>query len=335
MPRRRLHRLSAAAFTVAALLPLAGAAPFNPPDDHKQPAKPAPAKAAPKANDAAKGSPTAPVVRREETPAEAHPAEPTTPSNGEAHDTEPEADVIDAQEALRLLKDGNARWVDGTTKNPNTSSSRREALAADGQKPFATILTCADSRLPVERLFDRGVGDLFVLRVAGNIVSEEEAGTVEYGAEHLHVPLLVVMGHTRCGAVAAAASGGHAPGNVGSLLSRISPAVDRARQMNPELQGAALAAAAVQENVWQSIFDLIRTSSTVRRGIATGDLQVVGAVCDIASGEVRWLGEHPWESALVSAFESRQGGEAAAPHGSPEEHGHAETAPHAEADDHR
>lgn len=217
---------------------------------------------------------------------------------------------VSAEAALKLLREGNERWIAGAPASPATTSSRRRLTAEGGQHPFATILTCADSRLPVERVFDRGVGELFVLRVAGNIVGTNEAGTIEYGATHLNVPLLVVMGHTKCGAVAAAAASasenGHGtPPNIAALIESIRPAVARARKAEPEADEEATAAAAVRENVWQSIFDLIRSSGPVRGALREGKLTIVGAVCDVATGKVEWLGEHPWQAELVTAFETR------------------------------
>lgn len=218
---------------------------------------------------------------------------------------------VSADDALKLLREGNERWLSATAVSPATETERRRTTAEDGQHPFATILTCADSRLPVERIFDRGVGELFVLRVAGNVVGTNEAGTIEYGAAHLNVPLLIVMGHTRCGAVAAASASGHAEGhatppNIAGLLEHIEPAVARARKANPEATDAEVAAAAVRENVWQSIFDLIRFSDPVRAQLRDGKLTIVGAVCDVADGKVIWLGEHPWQEELVSAFDARR-----------------------------
>lgn len=218
------------------------------------------------------------------------------------------ADVIKAMEpdaALKLLQEGNERWVSGKFENPNTNAERRTQQANDGQTPFATVLTCADSRLPVERVFDRGVGEVFVIRVAGNVAGPHEAGTIEYGAGHLNSRLLVVMGHTKCGAVAAACSGAKIEGNVGSLVENIKPAVDRAKT-NTNAEGAALASAAVKENVWQSVFDLLRTSPELCKMVRSGHVKVVGAVCDVATGKVEWMGEHPWQDALVQAFMGRE-----------------------------
>jgi carbonic anhydrase len=211
---------------------------------------------------------------------------------------------MDPGAALKLLQEGNERWVAGKFENPNTNAERRNQQAADGQTPFVTVLTCADSRLPVERVFDRGVGEVFVIRVAGNVVGPHEAGTIEYGAGHLNSRLLVVMGHTKCGAVVAACSDGKFNQNVGSLVENIKPAVERAKS-NGAAEGARLAAAAVKENVWQSVFDLLRTSPDLCKMVKAGQVKIVGAVCDVSTGKVEWMGEHPWQDALVQAFTGR------------------------------
>ncbi len=211
-------------------------------------------------------------------------------------------DTLTAEQALKLLQEGNARWVSGDVTNPNIEPSRRQRLSDLGQKPFVTVITCADSRLPVERVFDRGVGEVFTIRVAGNIAGTSETGTVEYGLEHLKTPLLVVMGHTKCGAVGAAASGAKVGGKVADIIQSIMPAVERTRRANPGLDGTELAAASVKENVWQTIFDLMRTSDECREMIAKGHVRVVGAVCDISTGKVEWMGEHPWQSELLRAL---------------------------------
>lgn len=231
----------------------------------------------------------------EPTPSRATPAAQSESSKADAVPSTPD-------QALAALEAGNARWVSGNTTNPNTSAERRADTAANGQKPFVTIYTCADSRLPVERIFDCGVGDVFVLRIAGNVIGDHSAGTIEYGVDHLHTPLLVVMGHTKCGAVGAACSGGHAGGNIDSLLSEITPAVDRAKKAHPDAENAQLVDFAVRENVWQSIFDLLRTSESVRTLVSQGKVRIVGAVCDISTGKVDFLGEHPWQSQLLQAL---------------------------------
>jgi carbonic anhydrase len=208
---------------------------------------------------------------------------------------------------LTWLQEGNARWVSGKPTSPNTATSRREDVATNGQHPFVTVLTCADSRMPVERVFDRGVGDVFVVRVAGNVAGNSETGTVEYGVGHLKTPLLVVMGHTKCGAVAAAASGAQLPGKLGELVGHIAPAVDRARKNNPGVDDAGLAVIAINENVWQTIYDLYKGSPEILGMVEAGELKVVGAVCDITTGKVEWLGEHPWQSELITALKNTAG----------------------------
>ncbi len=205
-------------------------------------------------------------------------------------------------EAMKLLQEGNERWAKSSPEDPHNEASRRKILADEGQRPFAAVLTCADSRIPVERVFDRGVGDVFVMRVAGNVAGPHEAGSIEYAAEHLHVPLLVVMGHTKCGAVGAAASRAKPEGNVSSLMMAIEPAVERAKKLNPAADDKQIAVLAVSENVWQTIFDLLKTSGPVREMVSKGELKVVGAMYDIADGKVLWLGEHPWQAELVVAF---------------------------------
>lgn len=250
--------------------------------------------------DTAKEGKAGAPARPEKPKAEENPASSKEPRAAGA-----DANTVTADEALKLLEEGNARWVSDQDTNPNTSTERRAEVSEKGQTPFATILTCADSRIPVERVFDRGVGDVFVVRVAGNVVGDDATGTIEYGAEHLHVPLLVIMGHTKCGAVAAAASEGHTGGSITQLVDKIAPAVTRARTQHPELQGKELAAATVKENVWQSVFDLVRTSSNVRELIREHKLRVVGAIYDVTTGKVEWIGEHPWQDALVDAFDAK------------------------------
>lgn len=212
-----------------------------------------------------------------------------------------------AEEALSMLMEGNERWVANRVDAPSTSPERREATTSGGQHPFVTILTCADSRLPVERMFDRGVGEIFVTRVAGNIAGPSETGTIEYAVGHLHTPLLVVMGHAKCGAVAAAAADAKVHGQVAGILAKVGPAVERAKRQNPSLKGDELVAAAVKENVWQTVFDLLKQSDDLRTQVQQGQLRIVGAVCDIGTGRVEFMGEHPWQTELMTALNAPAG----------------------------
>ncbi len=129
---------------------------------------------------------------------------------------------MNAEKALNRLLEGNKRYVSGKLAEKDVGSAREATKA--GQKPFVTILTCADSRVVPEFIFDANIGELFVIRNAGNVVDAIVLGTIEYGVEHLGTPLLVVMGHEKCGAVTAACSGENCPPNIAAIMSRIKPA---------------------------------------------------------------------------------------------------------------
>lgn len=308
---RARNILGAASILAVLALPASGS-----PDSHHDnspahapakpaPAKPAPAKVATKAAPPASGGHGSVANGAASTPS----AGTATPGGAKASegDAAPTAD-----EALKMLTDGNERWVRALSKNPNTDPARRADVADNGQHPFATILTCADSRLPVERMFDRGVGDLFVLRVAGNVIGDELTGTIEYGTGHLKTPVIVVMGHTKCGAVAATLAGGEIHGKVATIVQEIQPAVDRARKQNPGADKDEMLGACVRENVWQTVYSLLKTSPSVRDAVAAGEVKIVGAVADISTGKVEFLGEHPWQSQLISSL---KGAPAADAHG--------------------
>ena len=131
-----------------------------------------------------------------------------------------------ADEALQILLAGNKRWVDGALEHPNHSEERRQETS-NGQAPFATVLTCADSRVPPVDIFDQGVGDIFVVRVAGNIIDAHSLGSIEYAVQYLKTPLVVVMGHSSCGAVVAVASGAKLDGHMASFTAPIQTAIKR------------------------------------------------------------------------------------------------------------
>jgi carbonic anhydrase len=135
---------------------------------------------------------------------------------------------VSTDDALRKLLDGNQRYVRHKEKHPDQSLARRKELEG-GQHPFAVILGCADSRVSPELLFDQGLGDLFVIRVAGNVVDDAVLGSIEYAVEHLGTKLIMVLGHEKCGAVSAAVEGGNAPGHLPALVQPIQPSVDATR----------------------------------------------------------------------------------------------------------
>ncbi|MGC3958632.1 MAG: carbonic anhydrase [Verrucomicrobiota bacterium] len=201
------------------------------------------------------------------------------------------------QSTLTLLKEGNIRYAEGKSFHPNIESSRRTELAAAGQEPMATVLACSDSRDPVELIFDRGVGDLFVVRVAGNTAGLSELATMEYGVTHLGTPVLIVMGHTKCGAVTAAVKGAELHGHLPSLISLIKPAAEKARISATEED---LVPRAIELNVWQQVENIFSRSALVREFAAAGKVTIIGAVYDIASGKVQWLGQHPEIDRLVA-----------------------------------
>ncbi len=201
---------------------------------------------------------------------------------------------------LDRLREGNQRFVEGRCQFPNSDAARRTETGQNGQKPFVTVLACADSRVPVEHAFDQGIGDVFVVRVAGNVADVDEIGSIEYGVGHLHTPLLVVLGHTKCGAVTAVVERAEVHGHIPQLVDNIVPAVHRTRRYDASLEGSALVSAAIRLNVWQSIEDILTHSETVRAAANKGEVSIVGAMYNIETGAVEWLGPHPEQSRLLN-----------------------------------
>jgi carbonic anhydrase len=195
-----------------------------------------------------------------------------------AEDKLPPADSV-----LRELKAGNEHHVAKRYQHPHQSAERQRELRS-GQHPHAIVLSCADSRVAPEIVLDQGLGDLFDVRVAGNVAGDAELASLEYAAEHLHTPLLVVMGHQNCGAVTAAADGGEAEGHLPPLLAMIRPAVEKARHQSGDLIDNA-----VRINVETAVRQ-IRTSKPVLRPLVDrSELLVVGAVYSLDTGKVAWL----------------------------------------------
>ena len=186
-------------------------------------------------------------------------------------------------QALQRLKDGNARFVADALAGVSVGRARRDVLVA-GQEPFAIVLSCADSRVPPEFVFNVGLGELFVVRTAGEVADRAVLASVEYAAEHLHAPLLLVMGHESCGAVKAASAGdAHDLGpNLEYLVKHIQPAVKRT-QSEPEAERLR---AAVLANVEQVINDVLGESRLLSSMVDAGKLQVVGGYYELASGRV-------------------------------------------------
>ncbi|GAB6110675.1 carbonic anhydrase [Desulfomicrobium salsuginis] len=197
------------------------------------------------------------------------------------------AHPVSPEQALQMLSEGNLRFSLGQSTHPNTSFSRRLVTTTDGQAPFATVIACSDSRVPVEILFDQGVGDLFVIKVAGNVADTDEIGSAEYGVDHLGTPVLMVLGHTYCGAVTAVTTGAEVHGSIPKLVDNIVPAVEKAKHEHPGAEQAELINAAIEANVWQSVDDIMTKSHAIAERAAAGKVVVVGAIYDILTGKVR------------------------------------------------
>lgn len=181
--------------------------------------------------------------------------------------------------ALKELLDGNDRFVKAKRRSPNQSLKRLQEVAK-GQKPFASILGCADSRFPSEIVFDQGLGDLFVCRVAGNVVTPEETGSLEFGSLVLGTKLIMVVGHEKCGAVDATIKGASVPGQIGSLLAAIKPSVEKSQgQPGDKLENA------VKANILQQVENL-KSSPVLSQLIKEGKLKIVGGYYDLDTGRV-------------------------------------------------
>ena len=202
------------------------------------------------------------------------------------------------QEIIERLKDGNERFVRGESRHPNLDKTRLLQAGTQNQADhaIATVITCSDSRVPVELVFDVGIMDIFVIRVAGNVCDNDEVGSIEYGLGHVHTPLLVILGHSQCGAVTAVCGmlhgeKGPAERNIPTLIDNVFPAARRAMEKHPNVVGGPLIEMAIEENVYQGMRDLFERSPETREWVKRGEVKVVGAIYDVATGSVRWLDE--------------------------------------------
>lgn len=196
--------------------------------------------------------------------------------------------TVSAEDALQRLKDGNARFVRGEARARDLHTADLLDLAG-GQHPFATILGCSDSRVPPEWVFDAGLGELFVVRVAGNVMSPEVAGSIQYAMSHLGTMLLVVLGHERCGAIEAALETKHAGvqqrSRIQLLVDSILPGI---AAVNPGLEPRARLAQAVEANVRATV-RTIRESPEGQARQREGHMKVAGAIYELKTGRVRFL----------------------------------------------
>ena len=197
--------------------------------------------------------------------------------------SEPAGGNATPEQIVADLLAGNSRYVAHQAKHPHQDVARRTELAK-GQHPPAIILGCADSRVSPELLFDQGLGDLFVVRVAGNIVNDDVLGSLEYAVEHLGSRVIVVLGHQRCGAVAATVEGGHAEGHVASLLHAIQPAVDATRNaVGDRVENA------IRANVTRVRRQIEAAPPILSKALREGKLRVIGAEYMLDSGRVEIL----------------------------------------------
>jgi carbonic anhydrase len=192
-----------------------------------------------------------------------------------------------ADEALARLVEGNERFLRGEARFPTVQKELLAALAKE-QRPYATILGCSDSRVPPELIFDAGFGELFIIRVAGNVISPEVMGTLQYAGVHLRTPLFVVLGHESCGAVGAALAARHGaqePARIALLLDNILPGL---RDLPPDTDREREMRTAVEANVRWSMHQLLETPEAKARQ-AEGRMKLVGGVYELETGRVRFL----------------------------------------------
>jgi carbonic anhydrase len=201
-----------------------------------------------------------------------------------ADPTGPNQPSVAPTEAMTKLKEGNGRYTSGNLQHPGQTTERRTELAKT-QHPYAAIVSCSDSRVPPEIVFDQGLGDLFVVRVAGNVINDEGLGSIEYTVDHLGTRLILVLGHQSCGAVQAAretiAAKGKAPGHIESLVTAIKPAVEATAKDDLD--------ATIKANV-KNVVQALRSSTPILKAkVDSGEIQVVGGYYSLDTGAVTFL----------------------------------------------
>lgn len=193
---------------------------------------------------------------------------------------------VTAEQAISRLVEGNARFASGKVTHPDQSAERR-AEVVSSQHPFAVVLSCSDSRIPPEVVFDQGIGDIFVVRTAGQVVDDVALGSIEYAVEHLNVPLIVVLGHDSCGAVKATAQGGKPEGHIGSLVEAIKPAVDEARKKVRSQD--QLLNVSIDNNIRNIVKSINSSQPILSEYVKEGKLKVIGARYHLNSGKVETI----------------------------------------------
>ena len=202
--------------------------------------------------------------------------------------------MVDPAVALRRLQEGNARFVANLRRSEAMTSAVRRAEVADNHQPFAVILGCSDARVPAEIVFDQGLGDLFVIRVAGNVVAPSQVGSVEFAVERFGVQLVVVLGHSRCGAIEATLEALSRPGQaqspgLRSIVDRVRPSIEGLLHTELDRDRPRLVQEAVEANIRASVNQLRHGSEILERLVLAGRLQIAGAEYALDSGQVRFL----------------------------------------------
>ena len=206
--------------------------------------------------------------------------------------------MITAHDALLELRDGNRRFVAGEIDAESMASRAHQVGMSGGQNPCAIILACSDSRVPVELVFDQGFGDLFVIRVAGNVVAPSQIGSIEFAASQFGTQLVVVLGHSNCGAVTAtlkelALEQTHRSPNLRAIVDRVRPAIEPLLEAHKDSDLNTLMGAAVRANILASVERLTQGSLILEQLIESGELTIVGAEYSIETGKVEFFDKSP------------------------------------------
>ncbi|GIM27686.1 carbonic anhydrase [Clostridium polyendosporum] len=196
--------------------------------------------------------------------------------------------IIRANTAKKILIEGNKRYVSGKLANKDISLKVLSQLYTNGQYPFAAILTCSDSRVSPELIFDVGLGDIFVVRNAGNVVDSIVSGSIEYAVQLLNVPLVIVLGHDKCGAVKAAVDGGEVSPNIKAVTSNIDPVVKYVKANYKNIKGEEIASKVEDENILYSVNKLLE-NSVIKELKSNGNVDVIPVKYSMATGEVTFL----------------------------------------------
>lgn len=205
--------------------------------------------------------------------------------------------MISATDAIERLRDGNRRFASDTFDPATLAKRGHQADLSDGQQPFAIILACSDSRVPVEMVFDQGFGDLFVIRVAGNIVAPSQIGSIEFAANQFGTNLAVVLGHSNCGAVIAtlrelSLEQTHRSPNLRAIVDRVRPAIEPILDAHQQSDTETLIAAAVRANIRASVEKLSHGSLILEQLVKRGELRIVGAEYSIENGNVTFFDDN-------------------------------------------